>query len=311
MQLKKLNNWLTRVLLICLFALVYIGGYCEKPRPINPNLRFLVGDTLNSSIHCHHPVVSPDGNVVYYLRANSDSVEFDELTFGAIYSVNVDGTGNKEVLYGKYNALAISPDGKKLAVHPLCGSLHNLEPESLMIIYHLSDEKCDTYSTVRKRIWDIEFATDTQWVYYSADAGTSNYNRTEFYRVNLSDSVNELLKTVDYGIGGFDLTSGDSVYFDLNIAYPQINPIYQKYAIGTPECEDLKFVLKNIATHKLDTLPSSLVPYNGNVGYPYWFPNGKDIVFMAKPYNEPANTIAGEIWILTNFFDQIDTTNLK
>lgn len=53
------------------------------------------------------------------------------------------------------------------------------------------------------------------------------------------------------------------------------------------------------------------MPYDGSVGYPYWFPNGEDIVFMAKPYHEPSNKIAGEIWMLTNFFDQVDTTDAK
>lgn len=313
MKIKKLrlNNWLTRVLLIGVLALVCIGGCFEKPRPTNPNLRFLVGDTLNHSVHCSHPVVSPDGNVVYYLRANSDSVRFDELTFGSIYSIDVDGTDNKEVLYGKYNALAISPDGKKLAVHPLTGSHSDPQPESLIMIFHLSDAKCDTYPSVKHWIWDIEFAADTQWIYFSVDAGTPSYNRTEFYRLNLSDSTNELLKTIDWGIGGFDLTNNDSIYFDLEIAFPQINSLQKKYVIGTPRFEDLIFVLRNTETNKLDSLADSLIPYNGGVGHPYWFPNGKDIVFMAKPYNEPAGEIAGEIWILTNFFDQVDTTEIK
>ncbi len=305
MQLKRLNNWLTRVLLICFLALVYMGGYCEKPRPTNPNLRFLVGDTLNNSIHCHHPVVSPDGNVVYYLRANSDSVEFDELTFGSVYSINVDGTSDKEVLYGKYNALAISPDGEKLAVHPLIGSHYDPQPESLIIIFHLSNVKCDTYSIVKHWIMDIEFAADTQWLYYKC-----GLNPVEIYRLNLYDSTNELILSPAWA-GGFDLFNNDSVYYDSIMDYPQISPVYENYVIGTPGFQELKFTLRNTKTHKLDTLPDSLVPYNGDVGYPYWFPNGKDIVFMAKPYNEPLSTIAGEIWILTNLFDQVDTTNLK
>jgi hypothetical protein len=232
-------------------------------------------------------------------------VRFHELTFGSIYSINVDGTNNKEVLHGMYNALAISPDGKRLAVHLLTGNYYDPQPESLIIIYHLSDAKCDTYSTVKRWIWDIEFASDTQWLYYSVDAGTSGYNRTEFYRLNLSNSANELLKTIDEGIGGFDLTSDDSIYFDLEIALPQINPTNEKYAIGTPGFEGLVFTLRNIETHKLDSLAHSLIPYRGSVGYPYWFPNGKDIVFMAKPYSEPLGEIAGEIWILENFFEQI------
>ena len=235
LKLKLLNKWFTRVLLICFLALAGIGALCREPYTTNPNFRFLVGDTLNNSFHCTHPVVSPEGNVIYYLGVDSDSACFGELTFGSIYSINVDGTENKELLHGRYNALAISPDGKRLAVHPLTvsDSYPHLHPESLIIIFHLSDAKCDTYPSVRPMIWDIEFAADTQWTYYSVDAGTPHYNRTEFYRLNLSDSTNELVKSIDWGIGGFDLTKNDSIYFDLQIALPQINPLHKKYVIGT------------------------------------------------------------------------------
>ncbi|MGQ9535559.1 MAG: hypothetical protein ACUVTF_10095 [bacterium] len=304
-KMMKFNKWFTRVPLICFLALVYIGGYCEKQRPENPNLKFLIGDTLNHSFHCSHPVVSPEGNVIYYLRANSDSVRFDELTFGSIYSINVDGTENKEVLYGKYNALAISPDGKRLAVHPLTGSHSALQPESLILIFHLSDAKIDTYPAVKRWIMDTEFAADTQWLIYIVWQ-----DPIEIYRLNLSDSTSELIQSVAWA-GGFDLFNNDSLYFDSSMAYPQVNPVYEKYVIGTPGFENLVFTLRNTETNKLDSLAGSLIPYNGPVGYPYWFPNGKDIVFMAKPYNEPADEIAGEIWMLTNFFDQVDTTVLR
>ncbi|MCX7996097.1 MAG: hypothetical protein N3A65_10095, partial [candidate division WOR-3 bacterium] len=155
---------------------------------------------------------------------------------------------------------------------------------------------------------DIEFSQNGPYVFYSALVGV--VVTTEIYRLNLSDSTNELVKIFNCG-GGFDLFDNDSVSFDSCISFPQINPVFKKYVIGTHHPEGLKFILRNIEEHQLDTLPDSFVPYNGYVGYPYWFPNGRDIVFMAKPYNEPAGEIAGEIWILTNLFDQIDTTILK
>jgi len=311
MKFKKLDNWFTRVLLIGLMALVYIGGYCEKPRPTNPNLRFLVGDTLNHTIHCSNPIVSPEGNTIYYLRANSDSARFDELTFGSIYSINADGTDNKEVSHGKYKALAISPDGKKLAAHSLTvtGSPPHLQPESLIVIFDLSTEKCDTYPAAGHWIWDIEFSKNNTIVYYSIEI--QGYPSTmKIYSLNLLDSTNTLIVSLNRLVG-FDVFTNDSLFIDSNTTFPQINPVYEKYVIGTSGFESLVLTLQNIDTHKLDTLPDSLIPYNGNVGYPYWFPNGKNIAFMAKPYNEPAGEIAGEIWILTDFFDQVDTTGLK
>lgn len=307
MKVKKSNKWLTRVLVIVFLALVGIGGLCRNPYTSNPNLKLLVGDTTTKydSIHCSNPVVSMD-EVVYYLGMDRDSVGDYDFAIGAVYSINSDGSNNQKILNGNFNALAISKNAQKLAVHPYSGSYPNYAPDSLILILRIFDSEIDSYPISKKEVRDIEFAENGQWVYYSVDASTASFNRTEFFRLHLSDSSNELLQTVDWYLG-FDLFKDNSLYFDSIMARPQINPIQEEYVIGTYGYERYEFLLRNTVMHELDTLPDSLMPYyDGCVGYSYWFPNGKDIGFMAKPYSEPAGVSSGEIWILENVFEQIE-----
>jgi len=306
MKVKKFSKWSTRILLIVFLALVGIGGLCRNPYTSNPNLKLLVGDTTTKydSIHCSNPVVSMD-EVVYYLGMDRDSAGDYDFAIGAVYSINSDGSNNQKILNGNFNALAISKDAQKLAVHPYSGSYPNYTPDSLILILRIFDSEIDSYPISKKEVRDIEFGNNGQMVYYAIEI-FSYPSKTEIYQLNLSDSTNELVFSSDR-LFGFDLSTNDSIYFDSIMARPQINPIQEEYIIGTYGYERYEFLLRNTIMHELDTLPDSLMPYyDGCVGYPYWFPNGKDIVFMAKPYSEPSGISSGEIWILENVFEQIE-----
>lgn len=291
----RLNKWGVRALLA---ALIGIGGLCRNPYTTNPNLRLLVGDTTSKddSFHCFNPVVSSNGERVYYLSVPDDSLHFE---VGSIYSISINGLDNKEVLRGYFNALAISPGGQKLAAHLYTG--YDGEPESLIVVIDLNNFQSDSFSTLAANILDIEFSNDGQKIYYSVDK-----NKTLIYRLNLPDSTNEFILDIEQLVG-FDLLKSDSIYLDYVMMHPQINPVDEVFAIGTHGYEHWEFLLCNTTTHELDTLPDSLMPYSGGtVGYLYWLPNGQDIVFMAKPYSDPAGTCTGEIWILENLFEQIE-----
>ncbi len=312
MKLKKLNRWFTRVLLIGLMALVGGGVLCRDPYTTNPNLRLLVGDTTTKydAIHCSNPVVSPNGNTIYYLCAPSDSLSSYNISIGAIYAVDISRSNNEKILDGKFNALAISSDGNKLAIHPY-KSYYYLEPDSFILIFDLPTSKIDSYPILNKRIIDIEFTRDNQLVYYSVVIYTATLPKIEFYRLHLSDSTNELCGTIE-GLGGFDLFADDSIYIDSSMQFPQINPVQEAYAIGSVSQFDLKLSMRDITKDTLLGLPDSLKPYDsGLVGQPYWFPDGNTIVFATSPYSEPLGKTPAEIWMLTNFFEQVDTTDLK
>lgn len=309
MKVKKFSKWSTRILLISLMALVSIGSLsCIGPHPYetNPNLKLLVGDTTTAydAVHCSNPVISQDGNVIYYLCVDADSLGgvFYDFAIGAVYTLNVDGNNNREIIEGKFNALSISYDGGKLGIHPYGGSYSELAPESLILIYDLNDSKIDSYPVIKKEIKDIEFAEDGQWVYYSVDASTASFNRTEFFRLHLSDSSNELLQTVDWYLG-FDLFKDNSLYFDSIMVYPQINLLQENYAIGNSGYFGNQFLMRDTETDSLLNLPDSLIPYvDGSIGFPYWFSDGNTIVFSAQPY-EAGSSAPAEIWILENVFE--------
>lgn len=307
MKLKRnLNKWYTRVLLICFLALVWVGVMCVDPYTTNPNLKLLVGDTTTDydTIHCSNPVVSPDGKTVYYLCAPRDSIDFYVVALGTVYAINVDGTNNKKILDGIFNALAISHDGNKLAIHPYKNYFY-LEPESLILVLNSPGSKIDSYPTPKHHVIDAEFSADGQWLYYTVDASSPSHVRTEIYRIKLSDSTNELIQTMD-GYHGFDLYIDNRIYFDPVITFPQIEPTKEKYVIGASYYSDFKLMMRNIEEDTLMKLPDSLIPYDhGAVGFPYWFPDGNSIVFAAQPYKEGSGAPA-EIWILENIFEQIE-----
>ncbi len=302
-RLKKiLNKWFTRAILICFFVLVGIGGMCENPYQTNPNLKLLVGDTTTDydSIHCSNPVVSPDGNIIYYLRVSADSVN-SECGIGSIFSITAEGKDNRQLLNGKFTRLSISHNGKMLAVCSNRGSFNNPEPESLILVVHLDNvamSSIDSFWITPKWVSKIE------WAYGDGDLYYMEYSKV--YRLNLLTGNEEIFTTP--GIAGFDLYGDNSIYLDSIMEYLQINPAQETYAIGIRYYDEgSEFLLRNIVANKIDTLPYSLIPYCwGQVGYPYWFPGGGDIVFMAKPYTEPAGRGSGEVWILENVFEQIE-----
>lgn len=301
-SLKKiLNNWLTRVLLLVGFmALVYIGGSCEHPYHTNPNLKLLVGDTVYSSTHNFNPIVSPGGDIVYYLSVSFDDwTGFYEEQAGSIYSIRIDGSNVKEILSGMYNNLAISPDGKKLS----CQSYKKVDliptPESLVIVVDLATESVESLwisskEKIRKLVWD----NNGNYLYYlTPDA---------IRRLYLPDSAEEVVMSIS-GIAGFDLFKNDSMYLDSTIWYPEIEPTNQRYIIGTTGIYGEKFIMRDTQEDTIFPLPDSLVPYVLSwVGQPYWLPDGNTIVFSAAEQGGGApGGDAAQIWILENLFGQI------
>jgi len=294
----RLNKWFTRVLLIGLMALVGIGGLCRQPYETNPNLKLLVGDTIYHSTHNFNPVVSPAGESVYYLSVSIDNWSgfYDEQT-GSIYSVKVDGGNVKEILHGMYNNLAISPDGEKLACQSYKEEVF-LISESLIVVVHLVTGNVESLwisskEEIRKLVWN----SNGNYLYYL----TAN----AINRLYLPDSTEEIVMSIS-GIAGFDLFNNDSIYLDSTIWYPEIEPVNQRYIIGTSGPSAHELMMRDLQKDTLFTLLDSLTPYSINwVGQPYWFPDGNTIVFAAAEYGGP-NCSPAEIWILENLFEQIE-----
>ncbi len=301
MKLKKINNWFARVLLVCFLALVWIGGLCEHPYHTNPNLRLLVGDTIYWSTHNFNPVVSIDGNSVYYLSMSIDNWSgFYEEQVGSIYSVNIDGGNVNHILPGMFNCLAISADGRKLAVQSYKKGEYFLEPESLIVIVHLDFSTVDSlWISTKAKIMKMAWSSNDDYLYFLLP--------TEIRRLSLSDSLEETVMLVS-DVVGFDLFKNDSIHIDSNIYYSEIDPLHQKYILGTADIFANKLLMRSIQKDTILTLPDSLLPFLSSwVGQPYWVPNSQTIVFSAAeqgggaPGGDPA-----QIWILENIFEQIE-----
>ena len=287
-------------IMIFLILVLSFEGCCffKKRKGINPNLQSLLKDP---SFSFTNPVVSISGKTIYFLQSEEIYPEFP-VSIGSVYSIDIDGSNYKLILKGYFNALAISYDGKKIAVHSNKPPFP-YKPESLIIIYDLINSEIDSYP-VKGKVVDIEFANDTQYIYYSAEG--------KLYKLDLRDSVSTMIPT-SKKVYGFDLFKNDEIYIDSFLSYVQINPLDEKYVIGAKDPELFKPIyIRNLSSNELIPLPDSCIyPYiyesplrKGGVGMPYWFPDGNTIIFC---YFEPdlSGFRGGELWILENLFEQI------
>lgn len=271
---------------------------CIGPEPYqtNPNFKLLVGDTTTydgDSIHCGYPVVSPDGRKVYYLCVDADYFSPLEGCIGSIYSINMDGSNNQKILDGKFEALSISHNGEKLAVHSYKGNYPNLDPESLILVINLDSLNVDSFWVASRRIEKIAWGSNDRYLYY--------YNYKQILRLDLLTNTEEIIATIS--IAGFDLFKNDSIYFDSTRYSTEIEPVSEKIVVGVSGWGfGTSLLIRDISLGTERSLP---VPYNdGLVGFPYWFPDGNTIVFAAQPYVEATGAPA-EIWILENVLEYI------
>lgn len=270
----------------------------------NPDLIFLAGDTLSTSIYCVEPVVSPDGETIYYIKGGGvygGRWYWGDLTYepASIYAIDSDGKNERLILKGKYRTLAISPDGKKLAFTP---------GDSLILILNLINQKIDSFKVITKWVEDIEFSYDTNWVYYS---GSNRAGDSKLFRLNLSDSTNE--QVFASSVFGFDIFKNGEIYVDLQLPFPQINPTNERYVISPSGGEFApNAVMRDLLNNSLiyfedNAFKPHCVPILGCcdfVGGIYWFPDGNTVVFSASRCTDPGG-VSPQLWILKNVFKHI------
>jgi hypothetical protein len=240
-------------------ALVNIGSLsCIRPHPYetNPNLKLVVGDTVYHSTHNFNPVVSPNGGKVHYLSISVDNWSgFYEDQMGSLFSVNTDGSDILEILPGKYNNIAASPDGKKLAAQSYKGEYDEPIPESLIVILHMDTGNAESLWVTSRHIKKLAWSNNGNYLYYH----TSN----SIYRLYLPDSTDEIVMSIS-GIVGFDLFNNDSIYLDSVIWCPEIDPINQQHIIGSSGIFAINLLMRDIQGETLITFPDSLTPYCEN-----------------------------------------------
>jgi hypothetical protein len=296
-----MKMYFLRSLFFVLLALLYIGGFCESPYTTNTNLKLIAGDTLQESTHNFNPVVSPTGDRIYFLSVPRDEWSGGyENQAGSIYTVNIDGSDATEILSGAFDNLAISPDGDRLAAQ--CFTLLNdyATPESLIIVVDIATSSTESlWISLKEQLKKIVWNNSGDYLYFLTD--------NDVRRINVNNAIEEIVSTVGW-VWGFDLFNNDSIYIDDALWKPEIEPNEQQYVLGSTDFFSFDLYIRDLHNDTMLALPESLTPYFDNwVGQPYWFPDGRTIVFAAAPVGggAPGND-AAEIWMLEHLFEQIE-----
>ena len=269
-------------LALAVLVLLSLAGCRLFSRPFerNPKLRLLRserGGEKVASSSLFHPVVSPDGEHVYYLSWGDSS---------GVWRTGFSDTSAVNVLPGFFLSMAMSPDGQLMV----------LVPESHVIIGPLVTFDLGTAvaETIPYQIdaYDLEFSrTVARRFYYS-----SRETGLHWWDIDSSKDV-----LVDSTIRGhFDLTPSDSVVQGLY--KPRVHP-GGRYVACVVSSRDGGIALFDLATK--DTVPLNAQPYKmGGVGSPYWTPDGKALVFSAAEsyLGDPGGTLPAELWVLDSVF---------
>lgn len=302
-KFMKKENLIFKTISILLISSFLTCKMCDWPKATdlrNPDLIFLAGDTLSSSIYCVEPVVSPDGKTIYYIKGGGPyggKWENSDLTYepASIYAIDSDGKNERLILEGKYYSLAISFDGKKLGF---------ATQESLILILNLNTSKIDTFKIpAHGIIYNIKFSPDTNLLYFSI--------LQKIFKLNISDSSIEELPITN--IKGFDIFKNGEIYIDSSLYCPEINPANERYVISpSGGCFNSCAIMRDLLNKKLiyfeeDAFEPHCTPLFGCcdwVGGIYWFPDGNSVVFSASHCSDPGGD-APQLWILKNVFKHI------
>lgn len=251
---------------------------CRHPFVRNPNLRLLRSDGFS----VEHPAVAPNGTEVYYLSGNT------------LWKLDIDDDSASLLTPGWFQAIALSPDGTRLA----------LLGRNLVLV--------DTTGAIRKTVVpadsvgddpiDVQFSHDGSHVYYSVGSGPEG---VDFFRVALDGTSRELVRQTSggaeaspEGANGFVLTREDSILGSLpGRAWPEISPTdddVMAYSYDWWTGGDVALVyLSSDSVVGLDCNPYS----DSRIAYPGWFPDGHRIVFCATDnrYGQPEHY---QLWML-------------
>ena len=259
----------TRHLLVLAGILAFAG--CRYPFVRNPNLRLLRSDLFS----VEHPAVAANGTEVYYLSGNT------------LWKLDINSDSASLIRPGWFQAIALSPDGTRLA---LLGRDLQLVDNTGALLQTLVPAD----SVEDDRI-DVQFSHDGSHVYYSVG---SEPHGVDYYRVALDGTGRELVHRSPSGWSGFILTKEDSVMdYDYGRSWPEISPTdddVMAYSYDWYTGGDLALVyLSSDSVVGLDCNPYS----DSRIAYPSWFPDGRKLVFCAtdNKYGQPDHY---QLWML-------------
>lgn len=234
-----------------MLAGVLVFAACRHPFIRNPHLRLLRSDGFS----VERPAVAPNGNEVYYLSGNT------------LWKLDLNNDSASLLRPGLYQAIALSPDGTRLA---LLGHDLLLADTTGAILQTLVPSE-----SVGEDPVDMQFSHDGSFVYYSR----SNGDGADYYRVALDGTGRELVRQSFRGQVGFALTRDDSILDYGSRAWPELSPIddnVMAYSSNWWFNGDVHIAyLSSDSGFSLDCNPYS----DARIAYPSWFPDGHKLVF--------------------------------
>ncbi|UCG43093.1 MAG: hypothetical protein JSU73_00305, partial [candidate division WOR-3 bacterium] len=257
------------------------------------------------------PVVSSDGNTIYFL---DDSTPFEEVVAiyscsGALYAYSLFDSSERLLLAGDYHRIALSDERSMLAV--LTFDSASREPEIALV---------DTSGTIlqvfrikrpfdRCYFGDVRFSRLGQRIVYSFWTDPPSYaSRTYFYSKGLvGDTSTTLVREVGWTQIGLDVFGGDSIYADQmsKHVYPDVNPVNSRWVVFVADYSGWAgshFALHDRRKDKMVSLGPKSRPPGMYVAWPSWMPNGRDFVFSAglQTGSGGDERHPTEIWLLTD-----------
>jgi hypothetical protein len=172
---------------------------CNSPEEFerNPNLIFLAGD-LQSYIM---PVWSPDGQTIYYL----ESTPCSKIGIcGNLKAVNVDGSNDRYIVSESFGALAVSPDGNRLALTRDATT----EEGGILVLMDTNGASEETLKTSLPYVLDVKFFSDGMNLIYNGH-GANDPDSNGFYSID-TNGLNETF-ILEADRFHFDLSPNDSL----------------------------------------------------------------------------------------------------
>jgi hypothetical protein len=240
----------------------------------------------------YNPVVAPDGRTVYFLRDDRGLVQrgYEYVEPGAIWRIRIGEEVAAEVNPGPFSAIAMAPDGARLAA---------IRRDTLLLL-DTTGAEVGVIATPDSLVWsivDVEFSRDGSWVYW---LGRECGSYGQVWRGRPDGTERELVRdyigSAETRVRNFDLDARDSVYLDRMSGvnrYPQFNLAsaeHEAVDVGGFFTLDLCVGPPGGNRSEQDALPER----SSHVRDPYWFPSGDTIVYSANSFDTPYG-----LWLLT------------
>ena len=230
-----------------------------------------------------HPAWTPDGSQLYYLTAEGQGMSS---WGGALWLVDADGKDAHQVLADTFCALAVSSDGREIALAVGPGGLEG----GRLAAYHVTEGRLESLPATGHDIYRVLFSrTYPLKLYYSS-------RNLGVYRINLDGTGEE---PVSHSEAEFlESAFADSVLLPwvhpegrlaVDVGYASV-PLW-----GSGTCD---LVTIDRVAHDTTFLHANPYKYS-SVYYPVWSPDGRDVAFgAAMDDGDPLMPQDGEIWIL-------------